>query len=59
MTALALYRPDAEVHAWADIEVVARYPNGDVICRELNRPLPGVFIAKAWQVAYHQTPEPA
>jgi hypothetical protein len=47
----ALYRPDDEVHAWVAVEIIERRANGDVVCRELNKVLPGVWIARSWQVA--------
>ena len=47
----ALYRPDDQVQAWVAVEIIERRANGDVVCRELNRVLPGVWIAKSWQVA--------
>ena len=47
----ALYRPDDQVKAWVAVEIIERRANGDVVCRELNKVLPGVWIARSWQVA--------
>jgi hypothetical protein len=47
----ALYRPDDQVQAWVAVEIFERRANGDVVCRELNRVLPGVWVARSWQVA--------
>lgn|GEM_PF-2173591 len=58
MTALALYRRDDEVKDWTDVEVVGRYPNGDLRLREIGKFYPGVWRAAPHQIAFHQTPEP-
>ena len=47
----ALYRPDDQVQASVAVEIIERRANGDVVCRELKRVLPGVWIARSWQVA--------
>ena len=47
----ALYRPDDQVQTWVAVEIIERRANGDVVCRELNQVLPGVWIARSWQVA--------
>ena len=47
----ALYRSDDQVQAWVAVEIFERRANGDVVCRELNKLLPGVWIARSWQVA--------
>ena len=51
MSVIALYRPDDQVQAWVAVEIIERRANGDVVCRELNKVLPGVWIARSWQVA--------
>lgn len=30
---------------WSDVEIIGPGPNGQFICREAGRPLPGVFLA--------------
>lgn len=52
----ALYRLN-ELTDWAEVEILGRYPNGDLLCRELNKALPGVWRATADQVAWHLNPE--
>ena len=47
----ALYRSDDQVQAWVAVEIIERRANGDMVCRELNKLLPGVWIARSWQVA--------
>ena len=48
---IALYRPERSVREWIAVEIIERRANGDVVCRELNKVLPGVWIARRWQVA--------
>ena len=47
----ALYRSDDQVQAWIAVEIIERRAHGDVVCRELTKVLPGVWIARSWQVA--------
>jgi len=47
---IALYRPERSVSEWIAVEIIERRDNGDVVCRELNKVLPGVWIARSWQV---------
>ena len=37
--------------SWVAVEIIERRANGDVVCRELNKVLPGIWIARSWQVA--------
>jgi hypothetical protein len=51
MSVIALYRPERTVTEWIAVEIIERRNCGDAVCRELNKVLPGVWIARRWQVA--------
>lgn len=51
MSVIALYRNERTVTEWIAVEIIERRNCGDVVCRELNKLLPGVWIARRWQVA--------
>ena len=51
MSVIALYRNERTVTEWIAVEIIERRNCGDVVCRELNKVLPGVWIARSWQVA--------
>ena len=51
MSVIALYRPERSVREWIAVEIIERQANGDVVCRELDKLWPGVWIARRWQVA--------
>jgi len=48
---IALYRPERTLTEWVAVEIIERRANGDVVCRELGKLWPGVWIARSWQVA--------
>ena len=48
---IALYRSERSVREWVAVEIIERRANGDVVCRELDKLWPGVWIARRWQVA--------
>ena len=54
---MALYRPERSVRDWIAVEIIERRANGDAVCRELDKSLPGVWIARPWQVATGETHE--
>ena len=48
---IALYRPERSVREWIAVEIIERRNCGDVVCRELDKLWPGVWIARRRQVA--------
>jgi hypothetical protein len=43
-TTPGIYRAPA-AREWQPVEIIAAYPNERFLCREVGRPLPGVFMA--------------
>ena len=48
---IGLYRAERSLREWIAVEIIERRANGDAVCRELDKLLPGVWIARRWQVA--------
>ena len=53
---IALYRDDRSID-WTVVEVIGVRASGDVILREIDRQLPGVWLAKQHQVVMGKSDE--
>lgn len=51
---IALYRDDRSID-WTVVEVIGVHASGDVILRQIDRQLPGVWLAKKHQVVLEKT----
>lgn len=51
---IALYRPEQSVSDWVVVEVLSMTRMGDLIVKEIDRQMPGIWLAKSHQIVLEQ-----